>query len=111
MAVGIDKSANLAVDSIASMYDDIQSVGYKASDLLDTNFSYNMSGGYNGTLQVENPSQNNLILGLLDQLNRSLDRDIVVTVNDTEIARTSGDAINNYNLKKESALRRMGGEV
>ena len=111
VAVGIDKSAGLAVDSIASMYDDIQSVGYKASDLLDTNFSYNMSGGYNGTLQVENPSQNNLILGLLDQLNRSLDRDIVVTVNDTEIARATGDAINNYNLKKESAFRRMGGEV
>lgn len=111
VAVGIDKSANLAVDSIASMYDDIQSVGYKASDLLDTNFSYNMSGGYNGTLQIENPSQNNLILGLLDQLNRSLDRDIVVSVNDAEIARATGDAINNYNLKKESALKRMRGEV
>lgn len=111
IAVGIDKSANLAVDSIASMYDDIQSVGYKASDLLDTNFSYNMSGGYNGTLQVENPSQNNLILGLLDQLNRSLDRDIVVSVNDTEIARATGDAIRNYNLKKESIIRRMRGDI
>lgn len=111
VAVGIDKSAGLAVDSIASMYDDIQSVGYKASDLLDTNFSYNMSGGYNGTLQVENPSQNNLILGLLDQLNRSLDRDIVVSVNDAEIARATGDAINNYNLKKESALKRMRGDI
>ena len=62
-------------------------------------------------MQVENPSQNKMILGLLDQLNRSLDRDIVVSVNDREIARATGDAIHNYNLKKESAMRRMRGEI
>ncbi|AXJ12557.1 tape measure protein [Streptococcus pluranimalium] len=111
VAVGIDKSANLAVNSIASMYDDIQSISYKANDLLDTNFGYNITSSHSGTLQVENPSQNNLILGLLDQLNRSLDRDIVVSVNDSEIARATGDAIHNYNLKKETTMRRMRGDV
>ncbi|MDG3141457.1 tape measure protein [Streptococcus suis] len=111
IAVGIDKSADLAVDSISDMYDDIQSVSYKANRLLDTDFSYQLSGSYGGTMQVENPSQNKLILGLLDQLNRSLDRDIVVSVNDREIARATGDAIHNYNLKKESAMRRMRGEI
>lgn len=111
IAVGIDKSADLAVDSISDMYDDIQSVSYKANRLLDTGFSYQLSGSYGGTMQVENPSQNKMILGLLDQLNRSLDRDIVVSVNDREIARATGDAIHNYNLKKESAMRRMRGEI
>lgn len=111
IAVGIDKSADLAVDSISNMYDDIQSISYKANRLLDTDFSYNLSGSYGGTMQVENPSQNKMILGLLDQLNRSLDRDIVVSVNDREIARATGDAIHNYNLKKESTIRRMRGEI
>ncbi|WP_242258097.1 tape measure protein [Streptococcus thoraltensis] len=111
VAVGIDKSAGLAVDSIQGLYDDIQSISYKANDLLDTNFSYDLQHNSSGTMRIENPSQNQIILELLNQLNRSLDRDIVLNVNDKELARTTGDAFNSFHRQKETALKRMGGDI
>lgn len=111
VAVGINKSASLAVDAISDMYSDINTISYQANDLLDTNFSYDISHGHNGSLQIENPSQNNLILGLLDQLNRSLDRDLVVAIDGSEIARTAGADIANYNNNRQKLQSRLRGEV
>ncbi len=37
--------------------------------------------------------------------------DLVLNVNDREIARATGDAINEYTTQKQTSIKRLGGDI
>ena len=92
------------------MFDTINSFDFASTGLFDSNLALDM-GAVSANISTDTTNQNRLMTKLIDTMQDVANRDLVLNVNDREIARATGDAINEYTTQKQTAIKRLGGDI
>ena len=110
VAVGIERSQKYVDEAMNGMFDTINSFDFASTGLFDSNLALDM-GAVSANISTDSTNQNRLMTKLIDTMQDVANRDLVLNVNDREIARAAGDAINEYTTQKQTAIKRLGGDI
>lgn len=110
IAKGIEESQPYVDAAMNDMYNSMNSFDFIGDSTLSSDFAFAVSDA-NANITTDTSSQNKLMRALIDKLDDLNKREIALYIDKEKFARTTGDAINDYTIQKQSSLKRLGGEV
>ncbi|WP_205289496.1 hypothetical protein, partial [Parabacteroides merdae] len=116
VAVGIEKSTKYVNKAMDSMFDGIDRFNMQVSDMIGDNLAYSFDAGNSSssvevTYRRQDTEEMGVIKEALSTIKELVGRDFVFNVNGQEFARATGDAINEYTTQKQTAIKRLGGDI
>ncbi|WP_162487354.1 MULTISPECIES: hypothetical protein [Bacteroidales] len=116
VAVGIEKSTKCVNKAMDSMFDGIDRFNMQVSDMIGDNLAYSFDAGNSSssvevTYRRQDTEEMGVIKEALSTIKELVGRDFVFNVNGQEFARATGDAINEYTTQKQTAIKRLGGDI
>lgn len=114
VAVGIDKSTKYVNRAMDSMFDGIDRFNGQVSDLMGGNLAYSFdTGRYSSSVEVtyrrHDAEEMGVIKEALHTIKDLVSRDVVLNVDSQEVARTTGDAMTDYQNDKKQLEDLMRG--
>lgn len=106
VAVGIDMSQKYVDKAMTSMFDSVDSFNAQVSGLMDENLAYSFNAGqFSGSVEVayrkQDAGQLEVIKEALSTIKDLVTREVVLNVDGQEVARTTGDAMTEYQRDKQ----------
>lgn len=114
VAVGIDKSTKYVNRAMDSMFDGIDRFNGQVSDMMGGNLAYSFdTGRYSSSVEVtyrrHDAEEMGVIKEALHTIKDLVSRDVVLNVDSQEVARTTGDAMTDYQNDKKQLEDLMRG--
>lgn len=106
VAVGIDKSQKFVDRAMVSMFDGINSFNNQVNDLMGSGLVYSFDAGrHSGSVEVVYRKQDDGQLGIIKEalstIKDLVSRDVVLEIDGSEFARTTGDQMTEYQIDKQ----------
>ncbi|HEM3705756.1 TPA: tape measure protein [Streptococcus suis] len=114
VAVGIDKSQKFVDRAMSAMFNGIDNFNAQVNDLMGGNLAYSFdTGRYSSSIEAtyrrQDSEEMRVIKEALSTIKELVSRDVVFNVDSHEVARTTGDAMTDYQNDKQQLEDLMWG--
>ncbi|WP_430625482.1 tape measure protein [Streptococcus suis] len=114
VAVGIDKSQKFVDRAMSAMFNGIDNFNAQVNDLMGGNLAYSFdTGRYSSSIEAtyrrQDSEEMRVIKEALSTIKELVSRDVVLNVDSHEVARTTGDAMTDYQNDKQQLDNLMWG--
>lgn len=114
VAIGIDKSQKFVDRAMSAMFNGIDNFNAQVNDLMGGNLAYSFdTGRYSSSIEAtyrrQDSEEMRVIKEALSTIKELVSRDVVLNVDSHEVARTTGDAMTDYQNDKQQLENLMWG--